>query len=332
MKGHWLRVVSTAFLLVSIIGFSSLASASEYVIKLGHIDPVTHPHNLACKEFAKLVKERTNGKVEVQVYPAGQIGNAPNLMEQLQMGTIQMFQGAIGWWGSTIRDYWTLAAPFVFKDMNQCLATMQGDIGKNVSEELLKKAGVRTLTQCLVRNTRNLLVKQPVKTLEDLNGLKIRVPEMTSWVLAWEALGANPTPVPLTETYLALQQSVVVGTEHGLPQLLLNNFTEVAKYVVYTKHQFETAGFFISEDYFSSLPDNYQKILVQSAKDAEKLNNKLQPDYLESAKKKMIEQEVIFIEIDNDPWYKVGRKALLEKVVPKVGMNRSILEQIWASE
>lgn len=317
-----------SFLLVLTLTTGVMAKAK--VIRLGHIDPVTHPHNLACQKFADLVKERTNGEIEVQVYPAGQLGKAPNLMEQLQIGTIQMFQGGVGWWGSSLPDYWLIASNFVYDNQKHNLAVMNGPIGNNLAGELRKKVGVRVLTQGLIRNPRNLLTTKPVKTLEELKGLKIRVPEMANWMLPWEALGANPTPMPLTETFLGLQQGVVEGVEHGLPQLLLNNYVEVAKNLTLTRHQYETAGFFISDQFFSSLSEEHQKVLLEAAKEAEKYNNQLQPDYLAEAGKKMEAMGVNFIEIDNKPWYDVGRKIMKDVVVPKLKITPGLLEEIWA--
>ena len=327
-KAKLLMVLSLALVLVC--GFTAGAMAKKYVIRLGHIDPVTHPHNLASLEFAKLVNEGTNGEVEVQVYPAGQLGKAPNLMEQLQMGTVQMFQGGVGWWGSSLPDYWLVASNFVYDNPEHCMAVMKGPIGEKLAEDLRREKGVRVLTQGLVRNPRNLLTVKPVKTLEDIKGLKIRVPPMANWMLPWKALGANPTPMPLTETFLGLQQQVVEGVEHGLPQLVLNNYTEVAKYLALTRHQYETAGFFINDQFFSSLPEEYQKVILEAAVEAEKLNNKLQPDYLEKAREKMIAQGVTIFAIDNKPWYEVGRKIMKDVVVPKLNITPGLLEEIWA--
>jgi tripartite ATP-independent transporter DctP family solute receptor len=322
--------VTLVFCMLLLLSLTTGAFAKAKVIRLGHIDPVTHPHNLACQKFAEIVNAKTNGEIEVQVYPAGQLGNAPNLMEQLQMGTVQMFQGGVGWWGSSLPDYWLVASNFVYDNQAHNLAVMNGPIGERLAAALNKAVGVRVMTQGLIRNPRNLLTTKPVKTLEELKGLKIRVPEMANWMLPWKALGANPTPMPLTETFLGLQQGVVEGVEHGLPQLVLNKYIEVAKNLTYTRHQYETAGFFISDQFFSSLTPEQQKILIDAAKEAEKLNNELQPNYLEDAKKKMVEAGVNFIEIDNKPWYDVGRKIMKDVVVPKLNITPGLLEEIWA--
>ncbi|MFV0439489.1 MAG: TRAP transporter substrate-binding protein [Desulfopila sp.] len=328
-KMKWISVHLSFLLAVVLLGVSG-AQAAKYVIRLGHIDPVNHPHNKACLRFAELVKERTSGEVEVQVYPAGQIGKAPNLMEQVQMGSVQMFQGGVGWWGSSLPDYWLVASNFVYDSAEHNMAVMKGAIGDRLAAELLDKVGVRVLTQGLVRNPRNLLTMKPVRNLEDLKGMKIRVPPMANWMVPWKALGANPTPMPLTETFLGLQQGVVEGVEHGLPQLYLNNYSEVAKNLILTHHQYETAGFFISEDFFSRLPTEYQKVIEKSALEAEALNNELQPQYLEDARVAMERQGVQFIEIDTKPWYEKGRKIMKEVVVPELHITPGLIDEIWA--
>lgn len=306
------------------------AAEKTFKIKIAHIDPPSHPHNLACKEFESIVEDETDGNIQVEVYPAGQLGNAPNLMEQLQMGQIQIFQGGIGWWGSSMPDYWLVASNFVFDNLEHSRAVMKGEIGQNLAERLREKVGVRVLTQGMIRNPRNLATVEPVRSLDDLQGLKIRVPEMPNWMVPWEALGANPTPMPLTETYLGLKQGVVEGVEHGYPQLYLNNYTEVAKYVTNTRHQFEMAGFFIQEDFYQSLPDEYQEIVQQAAADAEKLNNEKQVEYKADAKEKMKEEHgVTFIDVDREPWYDVGRRIMQDKVVPELNITEGLLERIW---
>jgi tripartite ATP-independent transporter DctP family solute receptor len=306
------------------------APAKQIIIRLGHIDPVTHPHNLACEKLVKLVKERTNGEIEIQVYPAAQLGKAPNLMEQLQLGTIQMFQGGVAWWGSSNPDYYLVSGNFVFDNPEHCMAVMTGEIGERLSDKLYEKTGVIVLSQGLYRHPRNLLSTRPIRSLEDLKGLKVRVPPMANWMLLWKGIGANPTPMPLTETYLGLQQGVVDGVEHGLPQLLLNNYTEVAKYCTLTRHQFETAGFYLHEKFFSSLSKNHQKVISEAVKEVVKWNNEIQPEYLEQAKKKMKAQNVKFIDIDNTPWYKLGRKITKDVLVPEVKYTPGLVEEIWA--
>lgn len=301
-----------------------------YTLKLAHIDPPTHPHNLASEKMAEIVKERTGGKVIIEVYPAGQLGNAPNLMEQLKMGSIQIFQGGIGWWGSSLPDYWLVASNFVFDNLDHSRAVMKGEIGEDLAENLKDEIGIRVLTQGMIRNPRNLATVRPVKSLDDLKGLKVRVPEMPNWMIPWKALGANPTPMPLTETYLGLKQGVVEGVEHGYPQLYLNNYTEVAKYVTNTQHQFEMAGFFMQEKFFQSLPEEYQNILIDAALEAEEFNNEKQVQYKADAKEKMLEQGVQFIDIDRGPWYEVGRDIMLNQVVPELKITDGLLERIWA--
>ena len=301
-----------------------------YNARLAHIDPPTHPHNLASQKFAELVAERTDNRVIIEVYPAGQLGNAPNLMEQVQLGTIEIFQGGIGWWGSSLPDYWLVASNFVFDNLEHSRAVMTGPIGMELSERLLDEIDVRALNQGMVRNPRHLASVKPVRTLEDLRGLNVRVPEMANWMVPWQALGANPTPMALTETYLGLMQGVVDAVEHGYPQLYLNNYTEVAKYVSNTYHQYEMAGFFISEEFYQSLPEAYQEVVAQAALEAEEYNNEQQVVYLEDARQKMIDQGVTFIDIDIEPWYEVGRDIMLNTVVPELGITPGLLEEIWA--
>lgn len=314
------------------LDFRGKGSGESRLIRLCHIDPLTHPHNLASQRFAEIVTAETGGAIQVEIYPAGQLGNAVNLMEQLQLGTIQMFQGGVGWWGSTHSDYWLLASNFVYDNLDHCAAIMTGPIGDRVGRALSEKADVRVLSQGMVRNPRNLLATRPVRSLKDLQGLKIRVPEMPNWIIPWKGLGANPTPMPLTETFLGLQQGVVDGVEHGLPQLQLNGYTEVAKFLSMTQHQFEMAGFFINDTFFQRLTGEQQSILLRAAAEAQTYNNKLQVEYLSRAERAIASAGVEFIELDRKPWYDVGRKIMQSEVVSALEITPGLLEEIRAYE
>lgn len=307
-------------------------SERTFKFRLAHIDATGHPHHKASERLAEIVEEETDGAVQIEVYPAGQLGGAPDIMEQVQLGSIEMFQGGIGWWGSTVPDYWLVASNFVFDNTPHSLAVMNGEIGDELAEQLLAETGVHALTQGMVRNARHLIAKEKVESLDDLEGLKVRVPEMKNWMVPWEALGANPTPVPLPETYLALQQGTVDAAEHEWPQIVSNNWHEVADYATETAHQYETAGFFIAGEAFDQLPEEYQEILRQAASEAEELNNELQEEYEQEAKQEMRDEGVEFIEIDTEPWYERGREIMLEEVVPELGITEGLLERIWETE
>lgn len=191
--------------------FTSCGNNSDSVkkLKLAHALTEGHPVHLAMVEFAKEVKDKTDGKVEILIFPNGQLGGEREITELIQAGAIDMIKTNAGPMESFAKEYSVLSLPYLFKDIHQNLAVLKSDIGEDILNATIDR-GFIGLT-FYNSGTRNMYTKKPVKSVTDLNGMKIRVQTSKTMVKMTELLGGSPSPLSFGEIYTALQQGVVDG-------------------------------------------------------------------------------------------------------------------------
>ena len=195
----------TIFVLISLIFFSISALAAEKITwKLGGVHAVTTPETKGLNYFSKLVKEKSAGNFIINIYPAGQLGKkAVTLIENLMMGSIEMFGNVMGWNQHLVKDFGILAMPFTFKDLDAVKKFQQGDIYVNMKKQMVDERGVRIVADNWYRLPKVLLAKRPIKTLDDLQGLNMRMPSLKTYFETWKGLGAKPTTIAWSEAFLA---------------------------------------------------------------------------------------------------------------------------------
>ena len=206
------------------------AQAAEFVMKCSITSAPTHPLTLRMMEAAKRIGEQSNGRIDFQVYPSSQLGGDIDVLSQTKIGAVQ-FQ-CIG--GTTAAAQVPSAAingiGFAFADYDHVWAAMDGDVGAIVRQDY-DKAGFYSLPKIFDNGFRQLTTStRQVKTVADVKGLKLRVPQATIWVSLWRALGASPTTIDLSEVYSALQTKIVEGQENALALIESNKIYEVQKY------------------------------------------------------------------------------------------------------
>lgn len=241
---------------------SCISMAQSQVLKLGNIYSPDHLVNIAIKEAAKEIKEKTEERVDIQVFPAGQIGGAKEIITGLSIGTHQMALDGAG----ILSQWYTPLSVFEFnylaKDFAHLKRLTQSPKGQEIIDTLREKNGMRLLdvwyygTREMTNNTR------PVNSLADLKGIKMRAPEIRLSVETAKALGVNPTVMAYTEVYLGLQTGVVSGVETTLPSIYSAKFYEVQKYLAMTDHQVQFLSPIIAEDVWQSISPEDQKVMI----------------------------------------------------------------------
>lgn len=232
--------------------------------KLGHVLPPDHSWNICAQGFAKEVTEKTQGRVTINVFPSGQLGNEKDMVEGLQLGTIQM--GLIG--GGSFQDLEPKMGianlPYAWSDHAHAYRAFDGELGDSLFSLLEKKGiiglgwwenGFRNITN----NTR------AINTPEDLKGLKLRVTPIKLRLDTFNALEALPVPLPFSELYSALQQKVVDGQENPLAIIYSSHFYEVQKYLSMTGHIWGTAILTIADRSWKKIAPEDQKIVQEAA-------------------------------------------------------------------
>ncbi|MCB2185355.1 MAG: DctP family TRAP transporter solute-binding subunit [Deltaproteobacteria bacterium] len=255
-----------ALTLVLSLGASAWAAT---IIKLANAGP-DKPENRTVKAvaiFADLVKKGTNGEVEVQAYHASKLGDEREALEGIRMGTIQMGTLTSGPVPGFFPEVMVFDIPFLFSNAPAAWEFFQSDYANKFKDDFRQKTGVRILdiTENGYRHFTDAV--RPLKSPADMKGLKIRTMQNPAHMAMVKALGAEPTPIPFSELYMALQQKVVDGME--CPVVLINDmkFYEVQKYMVLDGHLYNPLFIFINDKFFNEkLTPAQQKVVAEAAK------------------------------------------------------------------
>jgi tripartite ATP-independent transporter DctP family solute receptor len=265
-----------ALLLAGTGGPQSAAAQQPIVIKLGNVHQVDLPIQVGLKKYADLVAERTKNQIQIQVFPASQLGTEQELLEGVQLGTVHMFEGATGAVGRFLPELEAFAAPYVWRDVDHMLKAVRGPIGQTLAERLVKAKGIRILDMGWLWGTRHLTTKtKAVYRPEDLKGMKIRVQPVGIYLDTIRAMGANPVPLDAKEVYLGLQTGVIDGQENPPSNIYNAKLYEVQKYMMLTGHILQNNAVAVGEKFYQSLSPGYQKALQEAAIEAGNFQNDL---------------------------------------------------------
>ncbi|MDK2823912.1 MAG: TRAP-type transport system periplasmic protein [Clostridia bacterium] len=233
-----------------------------------------HPQFKALEEFKKIVEEKTNGSVKVELYHSGQIGDDRTMMEALQLGTQEMTCPATAPIANFVKEFSIFDFPFIFPNEKVADMILDGPVGQELLDKLPEQGiiglaywenGYRQLTNDV----------RPVAKVEDFNGLKIRTMENQVHLDAFRALGANPTPMPFPELFTAMQQGTVDGQENPFATIYLQKFYEVQKYVSDTNHVYSPFVLMMSKKFWDESTPEEQKIFKEAAIATRDINRKL---------------------------------------------------------
>ncbi|MFS0646076.1 TRAP transporter substrate-binding protein [Siminovitchia sp. 179-K 8D1 HS] len=275
------------------------------VLKLGTKMPDESVEGKAFNLFADLVKEKSNGEIVVDVYPAELLGKGKTQIDNMLMGTQDMYAEGATYFDDFDSRVQVSSIPFLFRDFEHFQKYNTGELGQEVHEKI-KSEGIRILNteRNFVRGPYRVLVsKKPVKSVEDLKGLKIRSFESEFYSQAYESVGANPTVVAWTETYLAMKQNLVDAATSPISLVWSMKFTEVAPYMTIIDEYPQDIVIAISEEKFSKLSKEHQDILIEAANEAGTKATQLLEQEVEEHLELMKEEHGIEIfEIDKKEW------------------------------
>lgn len=240
-------------------------AAAPIVIKVAAVTSDNHPDFIAMREvFKKNLEARSGGRIKVELYPNGQLGGDRELIESVQMGSLEIAMPASSVVAGFDPRFQVLDLPFLFKDKKTAFAALDGELGKKLNDGIMSKGFiVLGFTENGFRHVSNN--RGPVTKPADLKGLKIRTMENPVHVAFFKLLGANPTPINYGELYTALQQKTVDAME--CPAVLYEDgkFYEVQKYLSLTGHVFSVVPVMIGKKFFDGLPKDLQKMVKEEA-------------------------------------------------------------------
>jgi tripartite ATP-independent transporter DctP family solute receptor len=248
---------------VSTLGgpFISRARAAEFNFKVAHPLAANHPTNIRLKEAADHIAKDSDGRIELRLFPNNQLGGEVDLLNQVRSGAVEMFVVG-GLIASSVVPLSALdGVGFAFKDSATVMKGMDGELGAYIRAALLKANlyapatiwdyGFRQITSSV----------RPIKAVDDLSGMKIRVPGAAAYVDLFKALGAAPTSIQFNEVYPALQTKIVDGQENPLGVILTSKFYEVQKFCSLSNHIWQGNWILINNRAWKGLPPKLQEIM-----------------------------------------------------------------------
>jgi len=240
------------------------ADAAEFEFKYANNNVAAHPMNVRLREAAERIRQESNGRLDVQIFPNSQLGGDTDMLSQLRTGAIQMFNMS----GLILATYVPIASingiGFAFKDYDQVWAAMDGALGAYV-RGAIDKAGLHAFESMWDNGYRQVTSStHPINEPQDFRGFKIRVPVSPLWTSMFKALGASPTSININEVYSALQTRIVEGQENPLSLIDLFKFYEVQKYVSYTNHMWDGFYALVNARAWARLPKNLQDVLARN--------------------------------------------------------------------
>jgi tripartite ATP-independent transporter DctP family solute receptor len=318
-----LTVVTFLFLVLTFVGCSSTisnknesASSETYKLKLAHTANPNHHYQTISERFAELVAERTDGKVIIDIYPADQLGGQADSVEGVMLGTQDMVLTSDGLLSNWVSDMGILNLPFLFENSDQVLEVLNGSPGVKLASQLDNHGAVILgWWQNGFRHITNS--KHEILEPNDLKGIKIRVPEAEISIDVFRNMGASPTPVAFAELYTALQLGTVDAQETPTAHIVTQNLHEVQKYVSRTGHIYMSEPLLINKNLLESMPEEYQNVLISTAKELEVEHAELVNKLEEEEWRELEEKGMIISDVDREPF--------IESVQPVYEKYRQIL-------
>ncbi|MBB6217280.1 tripartite ATP-independent transporter DctP family solute receptor [Anaerosolibacter carboniphilus] len=245
---------------------STDAEVETVILKAATNNPKTSGHYKGLEIFKKLVEERTNGVVQVELYSDAVLGDEEQMAEGMKMGTVDAMMAASAKYANFVPEMDLYSPPYTFKSWEHMQAVVKSDVNEKIANAVKERRGDIYLG-VFTDGVRNVFTRKPVNSLDELKGLKLRTMTGPNETNSWKALGTNPTPLAYTELYAALESGVVDGAENSMAAILNMKFYESCKYVYKTQHNYLTLPFFISAKAIEKIPADLREIVIQAGMD-----------------------------------------------------------------
>jgi tripartite ATP-independent transporter DctP family solute receptor len=307
--GHFFHIFLLSTTLLGSCASQKDDTKPEFILRLGHQANESDIWHKSCVFFAEQVMEQSEGKIDVRVYAAEQLGRERDMIRSIQAGISDMTTT-----GETMQNWASItsfcAIPYLIQDSDHLRKVVEGPIGQQIAAAMIREIGLRPLAY-FERGARNLTSNRPIRHPDDLQGIILRVPNVPVFVQTWQSLGAKTTPMTFSEVFTALQQGTVEAQEN--PYALINSagFYEVQKYVNLTEHVIGWVYMVIGEAKFQSLPIDLQEIVLRAGKDTQYYHQKLFREEEKTLRKKLEDHGMEFIEVNKDAFMERSREAVL---------------------
>lgn len=323
---------------VSLAGCASSGSGGEQAqtgegkrvrIMIGYENNPGEPIDQACQEWKRLIEERSDRTMRVDLYPSSQLGSKDNIIDQAVNGdcVVTLANGPF-FQDRGVQDFGVLFAPYLFDGWEDVEKVVDSDWFAGKADELEQNVGLKILTTWRY-GVRHTITKKPVNAVTDLKGKKVRVPNQTVLIKVFESLGATPTPMAMSDIYTSLQQGTIDGAENPLPTILNGAYQEVAKNLTLDAHTYDMTCWIMGADFFHTLTEEQQKILMECGDEAGVFNSEQLEKADEEALQALKDAGVTVSELTPDD-FKIAGEAFYEDPEIKAMWSEGLIDEIKA--
>ncbi|MCR9087807.1 MAG: TRAP transporter substrate-binding protein [Rhodobacteraceae bacterium] len=322
MMFNWKKTIAAA----TVVALTAVpALAQEMTLKLGHLANEDNPWHLASVKFGEELSALTDGRIVVEVFPNESLGKEIDLINGMQLGTVDMTIT-----GESLQNWAPMAAllavPYAYKSIDHMDEIASGEIGDQIKAQIIEKAQIRPIAH-FARGPRNLTSNRPIAHPDDLDGLKMRVPNVPLFVDTWKALGANPGPMAFSEVFTSLQNGTIESQENPLALIRSASFNEVQSHVNTTEHVRSWIYLTIAESTWNKLSEEDQAAVMEAAARAQAYERGLFNDSIAADRAFLEEKGMIFVEVDGAAFQAAAKDAVLMNVNDEI---KPIVENLFA--
>lgn len=302
------------------------AAGEKVEISIGHIYNTNHNEAMALEALKKRLAEESDGRIELKIFPSSQLGSEREMAEQVALGTLDMGLSDGPTWSNALNvpELAVFGLPYLYKDIDGQVNAFDEIL--TVADEYMTPAGVKPLF-CFSASIRGAIMKtKPIYTLEDISGVKMRVPEISMYVDTWANLGANPTTTAWGEAYTALQQGVVDGCEVDPSTIVDANIQEVTNYFSRTNHMGTVHIISMNMDKWNSIPEDLQQIILDVSKEVSTAQAEDRKVTDEASVQKMVDAGVVVNDVADEELEKMKNavQPLYDQYDEEYGLGETI--------
>lgn len=300
-------------------------SAQDMTLKLGHLANEDNSWHMASVKFGEELAALTDGRIVVEVFPNESLGKEIDLINGMQLGTVDMTIT-----GESLQNWAPkaalLAVPYAFKTIDDMDAFASGPVGDEITQQIIEKVQIRPIAY-FARGARDLTSNRPITSPADLDGLKMRVPNVPLFVDVWKALGANPGPMAFSEVFTSLQNGTIEAQENPLALIRSASFYEVQSHVNLTDHVRSWIYLTIAESTWAKLSDEDKAAVMEAAARAQAYERELFEKSLADDRAFLEEKGMTFVEVDAAAFQSAAKDAVLANVNDEI---KPVVENLFS--
>lgn len=314
-------------------GEPAQSTGEQIVISFGDAAATDSASGGAIEEFKRLVEERSDGRITVELFLDGLLGSELEVFGQLQIGDIQMMATGVGSETSFLPQYGILSLPYLFKDAAQKERAIMDETAYSMLDSSMIEAKDAHIIDVWMQGTRHLTANREIPLPEDIVGVKLRVPENSTFVLAWKNLGANVMTIAMGDLYTALEQNTCDAQENPLDVIISQSLYEAQDYVMLTNHVPNMRYICVNNTWWNTLSEEDQTLISDAIKEAGLMNDE-EIESSEADQIKFLEDAgLTVIEVDTEAWVDaMNLEELIPSVSEEMGWSPEFNEAIMAVE